>query len=87
MKVDFAHKLHARLLYQYSRVMGYGLYQPDRQTSLLLRIGTSHKLATYNYTSSLAISTMLEYELVDASLPRYPKCQGRTCYQECGCHL
>jgi len=21
------------------------------------------------------------------SLPTYPKGQGRTCYQECGCHL
>ena len=30
-------------------------------------IGMSHKLAAYNYTSSLVISTMLEYELVDAN--------------------
>jgi len=30
-------------------------------------IGTSHKLAAYNYTSSLAISTTIEYELVNAN--------------------
>ena len=30
-------------------------------------IGTSHKLAVYNYTSSLALWTTLEYELVDAN--------------------
>ena len=30
-------------------------------------IGTSRKLATYNYTSSPTLWTMLEYELVDAN--------------------
>ena len=35
-------------------------------------IGTSHELAAYNYTSSLAISMMLEYELVDGN----EVCQG-----------
>ena len=48
-------------------------------------IGTSRKLAAYNYMSSLALWTTFEYELVDAK--RYPKGQSRTCYQECGCHL
>jgi len=35
-------------------------------------IGTSLTLAAYNYTSSLVISTTLEYELVDAK----EVCQG-----------
>ena len=35
-------------------------------------IGTRHKLAAYNYTISLAISTTVEYELVDAN----EVCQG-----------
>ena len=30
-------------------------------------IGTSHKLAAYNYTSSLVLRTTLQYELVDAN--------------------
>ena len=30
-------------------------------------IGTSRKLAAYNYMSSLVLRTMLEYELVDAN--------------------
>jgi len=30
-------------------------------------IGTSRKLATYNYTSSLVLWTVLDYELVDAN--------------------
>jgi len=35
-------------------------------------IGTSHELAAYDYTSSLAISTTLDYELVYAN----KVCQG-----------
>ena len=35
-------------------------------------IGTSRKLAAYNYTSGLALSTKLENELVDAN----EVCQG-----------
>jgi len=52
-------------------------------------IGTRHTFAAYNYTGSLALWTMLEYELVDANkvCQRIQKVQGRTCYQECGCHL
>ena len=35
-------------------------------------IGTGHKLATYNYTSSLALWMTLEYDLMDANRV----CQG-----------
>jgi len=35
-------------------------------------IGTSHKLAAYNYTRCLGLGTTLEYELVDAN----EVCQG-----------
>ena len=54
-------------------------------TSML--IGTSRKLPAYNYMSSLALWTMLEYELVDAESANVSKGQSRTCYQECSCHL
>ena len=39
--------------------------------------------------STGSLWTRLEYELVEGNkgLPRYPKCQSRTCYQECSCHL
>jgi len=50
-------------------------------------IGTSRKLATYNYKSSLALGTMLEYELVNAHrgiqkvrLEPATRCAVATCY-------
>ena len=42
----------------------------------------SSKLATYNYTSSLAL-----WARAGAYKRRYPKGRSRTYYQECGCHL
>jgi len=48
-------------------------------------IGTCSKLADYNYTSSLALWARAGG--CKQSLPRYPKGQSRTRYQECGCHL
>ena len=74
------------MLWPTSSAMAQSMEQRGHHVTCAL-IGMSHKLAAYNYTSILAISTMLEYELVDASLPRYRKGQSRTCYQECGCHL
>ena len=52
-------------------------------------IGTNRKLAAYNYT---AYWQNLNKAWVRAgrykrSLRRYPQCQSRTCYQECGCRL
>jgi len=49
-------------------------------------IGTSRKLAAYNYMSK---PTTLNDAGVQAGgcKWRYPKGQSRICYQECGCHL
>jgi len=52
-------------------------------------IGTSRKLAVYNYT---AYWQTLNKAWVwtggyKQSLLRYAQVQSRTCYQECGCHL
>ena len=44
-------------------------------------IGTSRKLATYNYWSSLVLWTSVDANGVCHGI------QSRTCYQECGCHL
>ena len=48
-------------------------------------IGTSRKLAAYNYASSLALEQRLSTSWWIQL--RYPKGRSRTCYQECGCHL
>ena len=51
-------------------------------------IGTSRKLAAYTYACSLVPfnNTGVWAGGCKRSLPRYPKGQSRTCYQESGCH-
>jgi len=49
-------------------------------------IGTSHKLAAYNYTSKCSASKDA-WLRAGGCKQRYPKGQSRNCYQEYGCHL
>jgi len=49
-------------------------------------IGTSRKLATYNYTSKPSALNNAEVRAGGCKW-RYQNSQSRTCYQECGCHL
>ena len=46
--------------------MAQSIEQHGRHVTCAL-VGTSRKLAAYNYTSSLALRTTPEYELVDAN--------------------
>ena len=67
-------------LYQFNRQRGHHV------TCAL--IGTSRKLAAYSYAQPTTLNDAWEWAGgCKRSLPRYPKGQSRTCYQECGCHL